>query len=535
MNLECQVCTGNKIATCFLSLDDLQAHLIKNHHDGSLEVFQFVCHNCESKLATDYRLLRHEQTCGRESRSEENMEKIRYKLQMYELLETTLKYNITKHQTSSVPPANPSNIETSETRESSQTQCQTESYGAKSIKSELFESRENFVPNLRQENIKRNGSGEAAGTSPSLIMNEPTKNFGNLRTVKAETEPENVDAPEMEVLGTVEIRKRKAPSKSAEHITYRSGGNAQQNVNSAEESYNLRQTKQAKTNLEPAQIPLFNSARDQEERMATFTSTAANLTKIIHVKGPCLHPEEMYPEIWQKQELRTYFSQFGKINSITVSNKCRKSTVTFDNSVAKCIEQQTHKIRGQNFGVRVETPTQSMIAKIIANQRISVTGPLLHPEVIDPKAFQKEMFRKYFGQFGKVIFVWYSMPKLEAEIAFDNCESAAICIQQGNHTICGRDFVIPNLRQNMPGPLSENKLKQKKKLGPTLSQNMPGPSTGNVSAANVPSDQQTESNFGNQSPQSTESSSSEGSVIYCETISKEWPQSYGLASFDKPG
>ncbi|KAI1705313.1 hypothetical protein Ddc_15783 [Ditylenchus destructor] len=116
------------------------------------------------------------------------MEKIRYKLQMYELLEESLKYNMTKHQTSSVPPANPPNIETSETRESPQTQCQTESCGAKRIKSELFESRENFVSNLRQENINKNGSGEAAGASTSLITNEPTKNLGNLRTVKAEVQ-----------------------------------------------------------------------------------------------------------------------------------------------------------------------------------------------------------------------------------------------------------------------------------------------------------------------------------------------------------
>ncbi|KAI1705309.1 hypothetical protein Ddc_15779 [Ditylenchus destructor] len=107
MNLECQVCTGNKIATSFYSLDDLQAHLFINHHDGPLDVFQFVCHKCEFKFGTEYRLLKHEEKCGMESRSEDDMEKIRYKLQMYELLEVTLKYNMTKHQISGARP-NPS-------------------------------------------------------------------------------------------------------------------------------------------------------------------------------------------------------------------------------------------------------------------------------------------------------------------------------------------------------------------------------------------------------------------------------------------
>ncbi|KAI1695010.1 hypothetical protein DdX_19817 [Ditylenchus destructor] len=188
MNLECHVCTGNKIATSFHSLDDIQAHLFSNHLDGPLDVFQFVCQNCEFKFATEYRLLRHEQTCGRESRSEEDMEKIRYKLQMYEMLEESLKYNMTKHQISGV-----------------------------------------------QKNSKKNGSAETAGASPSVITNESTDNLGNLRTVKAEvqdqictatntqsnvkTEPEDVDTSEVEVLGTVEKRKRKAPSKSAEHIS----------------------------------------------------------------------------------------------------------------------------------------------------------------------------------------------------------------------------------------------------------------------------------------------------------------------------
>ncbi|KAI1695008.1 hypothetical protein DdX_19815 [Ditylenchus destructor] len=91
MILECHVCTGNKIETSFNSLDDLQAHLFRYHHDGHLDVFLFVCHRCDYKFGTEYRLLRHEEKCGRVSRSEEDMEKIRYKLQMYEMLEESIK------------------------------------------------------------------------------------------------------------------------------------------------------------------------------------------------------------------------------------------------------------------------------------------------------------------------------------------------------------------------------------------------------------------------------------------------------------
>ncbi|KAI1693374.1 hypothetical protein DdX_20702 [Ditylenchus destructor] len=257
MNLECHVCTGNKIATSFHSLDDIQAHLFRNHHDGSSDMFQFVCQNCEFKFATEYRLLRHEQTCGREFRSEEDMEKIRYKLQMYELLEATIKYNMTKHQISGARPANPSNILTSETREGSQIQCETESSGTKRIKSDTLESLENTVTNSRRKNNEKNG--------PSVVSNESAERLGSLRTVKAEaqdrncsntsatntqsnvkTEPEDVDTSEVEVLGTVEIRKRKASSKSAEHISHRSGGIAQQNVQSTGEISNLRLMEEAK-------------------------------------------------------------------------------------------------------------------------------------------------------------------------------------------------------------------------------------------------------------------------------------------------
>ncbi|KAI1712390.1 hypothetical protein Ddc_12429 [Ditylenchus destructor] len=607
MDLECRLCNGNKIATSFDNLDGLQAHLFSNHHDGPLDMFQFVCHKCEFKFGTEYRLLRHEQTCGRESRSEEDIEKIRYKLKMNELLEATLKYNMTKHLISGARPANQYNIGTLKTRESPQTQCQTESLGTKIIKSVIPESLENPVSNSRRENRKKN-----------VIPHESSKSFGNLRTVKAEvqdqhcsidsptstqsyvktsdvevlgsieirkrkasskptehisqnqhcyidsatstqsnvkTKPVDVDTSDVEILGSIEIRKRKASSKPTEHISQRSRGIAHQNVNSAGESINLRHAKQAKKNLSTSnaqsktvdEIPLLNqfilgsanvnekqilrfkSARDQDETMATLTSTDANwsnksamglhqqtsrgehfnvvktspavmLTNRIYVNGPCLHPEQVDPIAFQKEELSTYFSQFGKIVHVTVSSY-EKSMVIFDScdSAAKCIQQRMQKIRGQDFIIWATTPSEYMKWKLVAtgnhntshsssenvpvpnNQiqlpagltnRIFVTGPLLNPEQVDPKAFQKEMYRAYFGQFGKVIVVTFSLPKLEAKVGFDNCDSAAICIQQVTHRICGRDFVVcaetPTesmkgkiraiLRQNMSGPSSSSQV-----------------------------------------------------------------------------
>ncbi|KAI1702665.1 hypothetical protein DdX_15344 [Ditylenchus destructor] len=554
MNLECHVCAGNKIGTSFYSLDDIQAHVFRDHHHGSLDVFKFVCHKCEFKFATDYRLLRHEQTCGRETRSDEDMERIHYKLQMYELLEVTIKYNITKHQISGARPANHSNTKTRETREAPQVQCQTESLGMKRIKSEIPESLENTVSNSRQKNSQRNGSGATTGARLSVITNKSTTSTGNLRTVKTEvqdrnssnnsttttqsnvkTKPENVDASEIEVLGIVEKRKRKAASNSAEHISQRSEGNAQQNVMSdgssglrlieetkkkrvSEESVrNLRETHQETSNVQPRiddgtplwkqylrgsanvderQIPRYNSTRDKEERMATYSSTPAKLTNRIHVNGPCLYPMEENPKGCQKQELKAYFSQFGKI--ISVSGKTyKKSTVTFENcdSVARCLLKRNHQIGGHEFVIWETTPSRSVRKKLVANQeenwssesasvpnnqiqlppeltnRIFVTGPLLRPQELDPKAFQKEEFRRYFGQFGKIIVVCYSLPKLEGKVAFENWLSAMICIEQGTHTICGQDFVV---RPETPTPSMQDKIRAH------LSQNMHGPSSENV-------------------------------------------------------
>ncbi|KAI1705312.1 hypothetical protein Ddc_15782 [Ditylenchus destructor] len=161
--------------------------------------------------------------------------------------------------------------------------------------------------------------------------------------------------------------------------------------------------------------------------------------------------------------------------------------------------------------------------------KIFVSGPCLHPEDIDPIASQREEFHTYFGQFGQITGI-FSRKGKTAKIAFDNCDSVAKCLQQDKHKICGQDFHVRSIEKKK----GLGKRKRKNKLEASLSQNMPGPSTENVSAANVQSDLPAESNLGNQSPQSTASSSSEGSVIYCGTVSGECPQSYGLADFDKP-
>ncbi|KAI1694107.1 hypothetical protein DdX_20295 [Ditylenchus destructor] len=560
MNLECHVCTENKIGTSFFSLDDVQSHLFRYHHDGHPDVFLFVCHKCDYKFGTEYRLLKHEEKCDHESRSEEDMEKIRYKLEMYELLETTIKYNMIKHQISGARPANPSHVETSETREEEKTQYQTESLGPKRIKSEIPESLENTVSNSRQKNSEKNGNGL------SVITNESTENLVNLRTVKAEmqdqvctatntqsnvkTEPEDVDASEVEVLGTVEIRKRKASLKSAEHISHRSGGSAQQNVKVEGESSGLPQMKQAKKNLdasnsqtrtsggiplwkqylirlenvEPAQIQGFNSIRDHEERMATSTAanltnksatglrhttreepsnvTLTSLTNRIHVSGPCLHPEHVVPRVCQKQKLKVYFRQFGKISNVNVKSY-EKSTVTFENcdSVAKCLMKRKHKIGGQDFIIWETTPSGSTRKKLGATRnlssenasfsnnliqlppgltnKISVTGPCLYPEHVDPKAIQKEEFRVYFSRFGNVTVGYshlYSLQNFDARISFDNCKSAEKCLQQRTHKICGQDFVV---REETPTQGMREKIRA------NLRQNMPGASSENVSAANV--------------------------------------------------
>ncbi|KAI1697431.1 hypothetical protein DdX_18514 [Ditylenchus destructor] len=79
---------------------------------------------------------------------------------------------------------------------------------------------------------------------------------------------------------------------------------------------------------------------------------------------------------------------------------------------------------------------------------ISLTGPCLHPEHVDPRPFQKEEFRSYFGQFDKITaghcHLSESQKIADTRIAFDNCESK--CIQEGTHRICGQDFVFRRKR-----------------------------------------------------------------------------------------
>ncbi|KAI1705319.1 heterogeneous nuclear ribonucleoprotein A3 like protein 2-like [Ditylenchus destructor] len=297
------------------------------------------------------------------------------------------------------------------------------------------------------------------------------------------------------------------------------------------------------------------------------------VTNKIVVSGPRLHPGHEHPRVRQRTELRKYFEQFGKIVDVTVV-KYDNSTVTFDNceSAAKCIQQRVHNIRGQDFFVKTGRPTNGMKNALKAQRdgnvpgsstenasipnsqiplpggltnRIFVVGPCLRPEKGIAKANQKEAMRSYFGQFGQICGVSI-IGKKDAKVAFDNCDSAARCIQQRNHIICGHEFIVhtetpsngmkdkirANLRQNMSGPSSENV------SGPNESPDHSNDSeASNDSAPNIKSEQPAESHLGNQALQGTTSSSSQvqGGVIDYRAIPKEWSQSYGLASFDKPG
>ncbi|KAI1696191.1 hypothetical protein Ddc_20634 [Ditylenchus destructor] len=318
---------------------------------------------------------------------------------------------------------------------------------------------------------KRNFSGDENDEIETMIKEDDQNcsiDSAIITQLNVKTEPEDVDTSEAEILGITEMRKRKAPSNSAEHTPHTSEGITQQNVKSEGESSDSRElepTKKKKVteepvfessryNQDPAQIPDFNNRNDQEELIATSTSAAAKLTNKIAVCGPCLHPEQENPPECQRKDLQAYFSQFGKIINVTVI-EYDNSKVLFDNcdSAAKSIQEGKHKIQGQDFFVWAASPTKYMKRfgatfqknpiKLSANltNRISVAGPYLHPEEMNPKASQIEEFRAYFSQFGKVTSVSV-IQNDNSKIAFDNCGSAAKCIQQGTHNIRGQDFLV---------------------------------------------------------------------------------------------
>ncbi|KAI1692503.1 hypothetical protein DdX_21221 [Ditylenchus destructor] len=111
------------------------------------------------------------------------------------------------------------------------------------------------------------------------------------------------------------------------------------------------------------------------DKASVKISAPAKLTNKIHVSGPRLHPEGENSKARQKQEFRTYFSHFGTIVNVTVSKKSKPSNVTFTNceSAAKCIQQRTHKISGQDFLVHRSKPSEGMRKKLRANQ--NMPGP----------------------------------------------------------------------------------------------------------------------------------------------------------------
>ncbi|KAI1701400.1 hypothetical protein Ddc_17647 [Ditylenchus destructor] len=84
---------------------------------------------------------------------------------------------------------------------------------------------------------------------------------------------------------------------------------------------------------------------------------------IIFVSGPCLHPEAMDPMSFQREALHTYFGQFGQITGISSGDGYSSSgdgntaKISFEkcDSVAKCLQQEKHKIGGYDFLVLAES------------------------------------------------------------------------------------------------------------------------------------------------------------------------------------
>ncbi|KAI1705318.1 hypothetical protein Ddc_15788 [Ditylenchus destructor] len=174
----------------------------------------------------------------------------------------------------------------------------------------------------------------------------------------------------------------------------------------------------------------------------------------------------------------------------------------------------------------------------MVTNKIIVSGPRLHPI----RVRQRKELETYFSQFGKIIHATMHT------VMFDNCDSAAKCIQQKAHKILGKDYVV---RRGRPTKSMRKKLRAALSRY-ELCQDMSGPSSENVfcpnesldrsndfeasneSAPKLQGNPPAESHLGNQALQGTTSSSSEGSVIYCETIAGECPQSYDSPGFDKP-
>ncbi|KAI1705308.1 sushi, nidogen and EGF-like domain-containing protein 1 [Ditylenchus destructor] len=782
MDLQCHECDANIFATSFCSLDELIAHMISNHQAGPLDVFQFVCHKCDYKFGTEYRLLRHKETCGRESRSAEDTAKIRYKFQMYELLEESLTYNMSKPQTAGMPTSYPSRTETTA---ANPTQISNASHkrvrrnegnvnsAGESSNLRLMEDAKK--KRVTEETVSRTGMPESSGCNQRIPMTryyvneigphhvaykrlhgsgssyykvfecsgceqtrqvrsrdvclnddgtqeerclrrltkEDLEKYRDLVTIGMRPEG-HVDLPNLET-GTSNAQSMKLRANPDETMPHSSSDNVyvqnypiklpadmmdvtEETVSRTEvpessghnqripmtryyeneigpdcvsykrlvasgscnykvfECSGCKQTKPGRNldvcvnddgtqgehgycfvclcqlvkeafkdnsmghkrgggltcsrcdnllviqerflrrmpkdmekylrdllkigaqperhadfpNLhkgtsnaqsmklranpdetmphsssenvsvrnnqiklpadkihDPAQIPRFNNAKDLEERMATLTSNAASFTNKIQVYGPCLHPMEENARDHQREDLRTYFGQFGKIISVSVKpifdDMTTDAIVTFVHckSAAKCIGQESHKILGQDFRVERGEPSKGEKKKIKAyleqnlphlpeendgpnyqsnlpeglTNRIFVCGPCLHPEQVDPRGRQSGDLRAYFGQFGAIVNIanqktTVGVTKMKSKVAFENCDSARQCLQQNTHKICGQDFFVWAATPTRG---------MKRRLEAILNQNVPGPSSGNVSTSqNVHDNPAAESNPGSQ-------------------------------------
>ncbi|KAI1711750.1 hypothetical protein Ddc_12762 [Ditylenchus destructor] len=163
--------------------------------------------------------------------------------------------------------------------------------------------------------------------------------------------------------------------------------------------------------------------------------------------------------------------------------------------------------------------------------KILIYGPCLHPEQVDPeerKGCQRRDLRAYFSQFGQIIHISANIHG-DANIAFASCESVSMLPAESNVGNQLSQAAPVSSLSHIQGSVTSYGLASFDKPGSA--------SHKNVSAAKVQSDPPAESNVGNQSPQATASNSTQvqGSVTDCSTISGEWQQSRGLASFDKPG
>ncbi|KAI1691266.1 RNA recognition motif domain-containing protein [Ditylenchus destructor] len=152
---------------------------------------------------------------------------------------------------------------------------------------------------------------------------------------------------------------------------------------------------------------------------------------------------------FSKKILKDFYSQFGHVTSVKILQKKEKKKIICIAYITFATEHQCNKVieagpklhnglllrPAKLIDTHPQHP-QSPNTPLLSAKRIRVNG--ICASTSTERKLAKTYLRSYFEVFGAVNDIVFDMGPSMARISFKSAATADLCMQQNNHTICGK-------------------------------------------------------------------------------------------------